>query len=340
VFPVYYTPSTNPANPQYTFLSDRQKNFAWALYVNLGYQFNSALRLDASMRYDHDTRQNTTETPTAFLPNVPGFPQGATGEVRTVAFSDLEPKVTLTYTPTSDLTFYGGYSRGFRSGGFNQTGVGAVAAGSGVVGVGDIFQAETADTFEVGFKSQWLDGMLTINGAAYTTMTENSYFFVYLYANSTQNLGNVPKEQIRGVELEARLAPMSDFQLDASLGLTYSEIKSFPDPAAIGNEAPDISRSTFNVGAQYTPDLGNGYSGLVRVDYRRIGRTWWDVYNSTVRNPVNLVNARLGVSKDNWSITAYASNLFDEKYNAEFSPGGFVFKAKPKRWGVDFTKQF
>ena len=26
--------------------------------------------------------------------------------------------------------------------------------------------------------------------------------------------------------------------------------------------------------------------------------------------------------------------------NAEFSPGGFVFKAAPRRWGVDFTMRF
>ncbi len=40
----------------------------------------------------------------------------------------LQPKGTLRFKPTDNLTLYGGWSRGFRSGGFNQTGVGAVAA--------------------------------------------------------------------------------------------------------------------------------------------------------------------------------------------------------------------
>ncbi|MGZ3256138.1 MAG: TonB-dependent receptor, partial [Croceibacterium sp.] len=346
VFPVYHTPSTNPDNPQYSFLSDQQHNFAWAGFANLGYQFSDLVRLDASLRYDHDRRKNTTETPDAWLGYINyiaslfGAPQSHMGDVRTRNFSDWQPKVTLTITPSKNLTLYGGYSRGFRSGGFNQTGVGVVAASNGVVGVNDVFDAETADTFEVGFKSQWLDGMLTLNGSAFTTLTHNSYFFVYLYANSTQNLGNMPKERLDGFELEARLAPTKDFAIDASWGQTYSKIKAFPDPAAIGNEAPDISRSTVNVSAQYTPDLGGGFSALLRADYRRIGRTWWDVYNTTVRNPVDLVDARAGINKDNWSLTAFASNLFNKKYNAEFSPGGFVFKARPRVYGVEASAKF
>jgi iron complex outermembrane receptor protein len=340
VFPVYRHPSTNPANPQATFLADKQDNFAWAVFANLGYQFSDLLRVDASLRYDNDRRKNTTLTPAGFLPNVPGFPQSHTGDVRRRTFDDWQPKVTLTLTPTRDLTFYGGYSRGFRSGGFNQTGVGPLAASTGIVGVNDIFEAETADTFEVGFKTQWLDGMLTLNGAAFTTLSRNSYFFVFIAANSTQNLGNVPKVRLNGFELEARLAPSRDFQLDASWGLTDSEIKKFPDPAAVGNEAPDISRSTVNVGAQYTPEIGGGWSALLRADWRRIGRTWWDVYNTTVRKPVNLVDARAGVKNDNWSVTAFASNLFNKKYNAEFSPGGFVFKARPRIYGVEGSYRF
>ena len=218
--------------------------------------------------------------------------------------------------------------------------MGAIAADSGIVGVEDVFEAETADTFEAGFKAQLADRMISINGAAYTTLSKNSYFFVFLAANSTQNLGNVPETRIQGMEIEATLTPIPDVQLNAALGLTWSEIKDFPDPAVIGNEAPLISRSTLNLGAQFTPDLGGDLSGLLRVDYRRTGRTWWEPYNTTVRDPVNLVNARVGVEITNWGIFAFASNLFDEKYNAEFSPGGFVFKARPRIYGAEVKYSF
>ena len=340
VFPVFRTPSTDPRNPQFSFLADSQENFAWSLFGNLGYEFSPQFRADLGLRYDHDKRENTTLTPTAFLPNLPGFPPGTSGEVRTESFSDWQPKVTLTYTPTADITLYGGYSRGFRSGGFNQTGVGAVAAANGIVSVGDIYEAETADTFEAGFKTRLLDRKLALNGGIYTTKSKNSYFFVFLAANSTQNLGNVPETRIDGLELEASYEPVPEVRLNAGWGLTWSEIKDFPDPTVIGNEAPLISRSTLNLGAQFTPALTADLDGLLRVDYRRTGRTWWDVYNTTVRDPIHLVDARAGVEGASWGLYAFGSNLFNEEYNAEFSPGGFVFKARPRVYGVEASYRF
>lgn len=339
VFPVFRTPSTNPLNPQFSFLADQQDNFAWAVFANAGYEFSEAFRLDASLRYDRDKRKQTTLTPTAFLPNVPGFPPGFTGEQRTRTFDDWQPKVTLTFKPSDNVTLYGGYSRGFRSGGFNQTGVGAVAASNGIVGVGDIFQAETADTFEAGFKASF-GNSFSFGGSAYTTKSKNGYFFVFLAANSTQNLGNVPEVRIKGFELEARARPVPGLEFNAGFGFTDSEIKAFADPTAIGNEAPLVSRITLNLGAQYSGELSEGVEGLVRIAYRRTGKTWWDVPNSTVRDPVDLVDARLGVTVSGVSITAFADNLFNEEYNAEFSPGGFVFKARPRRYGVEVGYKF
>ncbi|WP_213980895.1 TonB-dependent receptor [Sphingomonas sp. dw_22] len=341
VFPVFHHPSTNPINPQATFLADDQDNFAWAGFANATYKFTDQVRVDASLRYDHDRRKNTTLTPTAFLPVVPGFSAGATGDVRRKSYKEWQPKVTLTWEPTRDLTLYGGYSKGFRSGGFNQSGVGAIAAANGIVGVGDTFEAETAETFEAGLKAQLFDRHVTFNASAYTTKSQNSYFFVFLAANSTQNLGNVPEVRLKGFELEATAHPVEGLDLNAGLGVTYSDIKKFPDPTIIGNEAPLISRYTLNLGAQYKKEIGDsGISPLVRIDYRLTGKTWFDIQNSTVRDPVGLVDARAGLNTDHWSITAFANNLFDKKYNAEFSPGGFVFKARPRIYGLEAGYKF
>jgi iron complex outermembrane receptor protein len=339
VTPVFRTPSTNPNNPQLTFLADGQDNFAWALFANAGYEFSDRFRVDASLRYDRDRRQQTTLTPQNFLPVVPGVPQARSGEVRTVVFDDWQPKVTLTYEPTPDLTLYGGYSRGFRSGGFNQTGVGAEARRNNIVGVGDIFQAETADTFEVGAKAQL--GPVRLAAAAYTTESKNGYFFVFLADSSTQNLGNIPKTRINGFELEATARLLPNFDVNAAIGYTDSEIKAFPDASVIGNEAPQISRYTLNLGAQYAGPLTDSIDGLFRVDYRRTGKTWWEPFNTTVREPIDVVDARAGLTfAGGVSVTAFASNLFNEIYNAEFSPGGFVFRARPRRYGVEIGYKF
>jgi iron complex outermembrane receptor protein len=340
VFPVFRQPTTNPLNPQFSFLADKGDNMAWAVFGNFTYDVTDQFHVDLGLRYDRDRRRNTTLTPTVFLPNVPGFPQGTTGEVRRRTFDDWQPKITLTYEPSSSITIYGGYSRGFRSGGFNQTGVGAVAFANGIVGVSDIYEAETADTFEAGIRITSPDHVIRVNANVYTTRSENSYFFVFLAANSTQNLGNVPEVRISGFEVEAEVRPFRGMTLSAAYGYTNSSIRDFPDITVLGNEAPLISRYTLNFGAQYRAPISGDLGILARVDYRRTGRTWWDVYNTTVRDPVDLVNARLGLEGHNWSLTAFAENLFNEIYNAEFSPGGFVFKARPRRYGAEMTFRF
>jgi iron complex outermembrane recepter protein len=340
VFPVYRTPSTNPRNPQFSFLADKQTNFAWAMFANASYDITDQLTFDVSLRYDKDRRKNTTLTPTNFLPNVPGFPPGRTGEVRRKSFDAWQPKFTITYEPTDTLTVYGGFSKGFRSGGFNQTGVGAVAASNGIVGVEDIFKAETAETFEIGAKAQAFDKRLNIAASAYTTKSKNSYFFVFLAANSTQNLGNVPEVQLKGFEIDASARVFPGFDLNVGVGYTFSDIKKFADPTVNGNEAPLVSRYTLNLGGQFTHAITDEVIGVARVDYRRIGRTWFDIANSTSRDPVDLVNLRVGLEYKNVTLTGFAENLFDERYNAEFSPGGFVFKARPRRYGAELLAKF
>ena len=335
VFAVYHTPSTNPLNPQATFLADSQNNDAWAVFADGVFEVTDQFEVDAAVRYDEDTRENTTDTPTAFLPD----PSAFSGEVRKHTWSETQPKVTLRYKPTELLTLYGGWSRGFRSGGFNQTGVGAVADANGVLGVNDLFNAEVADTVEVGAKGEFFARRLNAGLSLYKTKSTNSYFFVFLAANSTQNLGNLDADY-KGAELELNARLTDRFDLYANFGYTDSEITGMEDPTVVGNEAPLVSRTTLNFGAQYRQPVKAGLDATFRVDFQQIGRTWWEPYNTTSRDPVDLVDARLGLESDRWAVTAWSKNLTDKKYNTEFSPGGFLFKALPRRYGVDFTYKF
>ena len=110
------------------------------------------LRRGQAREHDRDAR--------GFLPL--GTPPGSSGQVRSDTWSETQPKITLRYEPMDTLTLYGGWSRGFRSGGFNQTGVGAVADASGIAGVNDLFEAEVAETTEIGVKSEFADGRASI----------------------------------------------------------------------------------------------------------------------------------------------------------------------------------
>jgi iron complex outermembrane recepter protein len=63
-------------------------------------------------------------------------------------------------------------------------------------------------------------------------------------------------------------------------------------------------------------------------------------YNVTSRDPVNLVDARVGVESGRWSVTAWSKNITNTIYNTEFSPGGFLWKAQPRRYGVEARYKF
>ncbi|MFQ5658994.1 MAG: TonB-dependent receptor [Gammaproteobacteria bacterium] len=350
VFKVFRSPrgnfpfdfATDPVNPQATFLSDSQDNFAFAAFGEMSFDIDEDLELSFALRYDRDHRQNTTDTPNAFFA---GNLVGASfqGEVRQRTWDDLQPKITLRFRPMENLMFYGSFSRGFRSGGFNQSGVSA----AGVPGVGDTFDQETANTIEGGLKAQLFDKRLNLSLSAFDTRAEGSNFFVFLVASSTQNLGNFDAVDFDGIEFEVAARLAEGLDLNVGLGYTKSNISESKRPTDIGNRAPNVSKYTANVTGKYERPLFAGIDGFVRVDYQYIGNTSFfdaDANNVPVptnnRKPLNLVDLRFGVRGSDWSVTAWSKNLNDLRYNAEYSPGGFVFKAPPRRWGVDFMKEF
>ena len=337
---VYHNPLVDPTNPfatntNVTFLADSQNNNAWAVFGDATYEINQQLELDAAIRYDDDARRNTTDTPQNFLPD----PTATSGEIRKHTWTQTQPKGTVRYKPAENLTFYGGWSRGFRSGGFNQTGVGAVALASGHLGVHDLFNAEVADTWEVGAKGQFLDRRLNADLALYHTKSTNGYWFYFDATTSTQNLGNLDATY-KGAELELTMRATDRLDVYANFGYTDGKITHMEDPTVVGNKPPLLTKNTVGAGVQYHQPIIDGLNGIVRVDYQEIGRTWWDPYNVTSRDPVNLVDLRAGLEGDRWSVTAWSKNLTDKRYNAEFSPGGFLWRALPRRYGVDFAFKF
>jgi iron complex outermembrane recepter protein len=351
--------------PQFTFLSDSQDNLAWAVFGELSYDFTDQLELSAALRYDRDERENTTETPQEFLPgpiNCNTVPQpdpcAFTGQVREETWDDLQPKATLRYKPHDDLMTYASYSRGFRSGGFNQTGVGS----AGIAGVNDLFDQETADTFEVGVKAALADNRVSTSASVFYTEAKGTYFFVFDPGTSTQNLGNLDKVEYIGLEAEVQAQVTDGFEVYLRGGYTDSEIKEEHRtdgtslPSDVGNQAPLVSEYTINVGALWRIPLGGSdWDLFIRPDYQIIGPTWFYPDNFTERDTVDLLNLRAGIETDSWSLVAWSRNLTDEDYNAEWSPGpnipgfpfpnpgytnNFVFKAQPRVWGVDLTYRF
>ncbi|HKQ13673.1 MAG TPA: TonB-dependent receptor [Steroidobacteraceae bacterium] len=342
VFPTCFPPACR----QFSYLADSQDNFAWAVFGDVDFDITDRLEGSVALRYDEDERENTTETPAEFLPTPTAFP----GQVRKHTWDELQPKVTLRYKPAVDRTLYIGYSRGFRSGGFNQTGVGA----ANIPGIQDLFDKETADTYEAGFKGEFMDRRLATNLSLYYTQANGSYYFVFDPNTSTQNLGNLGDVDYKGFEAEITGRVTDNFDAYLGVGYTDSEIKQSDRAASdVGNQAPLVSEYSVNLGLAYRHQLAafGGASAFVRADLDVTGPTWFYPDNFTERDTVNVLNLRLGLDGGSWSVTAWAKNLNDEDYNAEWSPGpqffpnpgytnNFVFKAQPRRWGVDLAYRF
>jgi iron complex outermembrane receptor protein len=68
-------------------------------------------------------------------------------------------------------------------------------------------------------------------------------------------------------------------------------------------------------------------------------------YSLTERDTFSVLDVRIGVETDNWSVTAFADNLTNEKYLNEVIPaiefgGSFISPGMLRRFGVEFGYKF
>ena len=291
------------------------------------------------------TRARTRrDTPPALPGRAPGPERGLRERCVSTPWIELQPKATLRYKPTDNITLYGGWSRGFRSGGFNQTGVGAVALRSGIYGVSDLFNAEVADTFEVGWKGEFLDRRLNAGVSVYSTKSTQRLLLRLpgreLDAEPRQPGCHLQRSGIRA-ERQADRAhrPVCELRLHGQPHRSAGEHRRqrtrrrWPPRPPFGNQAPLVSRTTTNLGAQYRQPLA------WRADRHDPARL--PEYRPHVVGPAERHLARSGVAwstcasacrGEKWSVAAWSKNLTNKIYNAEFSPGGFLWRAPPRRY--------
>ena len=334
---------TGDLSPQLGILADGQDNFAWAVFGQVGWDLSDDLEATFSVRYDEDTRENTTLTPelynTTFIADI------VEGDQRKETWDALQPKLTLRYRPNDEWVLYADASRGFRSGGFNQTGVGVAVT---YPAINDLFDEQIADNFELGAKGDLLDGTLRLSAAVYMTQLDGAYFFFYDPITNTQNLGSLTEVDYTGLEIEGSAILSDSLTAVFGIGLTDSEIKRAANADWVGNQAPLVSETTANLGLMYRTPMtpGSRMEFFARADYQYLGTTWWEPNNDSSRSPVDLLDIRMGIEDpDNWSVTFWVKNALDEKYNTEYSPGpapgaNFLWRAQPVRSGVEFTKHF
>lgn len=337
-------PVTNPSNPLTSFIADDNDNEAWALFFNAAYDLTDSLELSVAGRYDKDKRVQNVDPEQGLYDGAGNIiaDVGQPGATNRATFDLFQPKVTLRYQPSDSATIYASWGKGFRSGQFNQNGVGEIAAGAGVDGVSDVLPQEETETLEAGFRAE-LGGRSSISGAVYKTDLSNAPYFVFIGAVSAQVLVPIDEIDIFGVEFEGS-AELAD-GLTAYIGVSFTdaEIKQYNvNPALVGNEAPYIANNTINAGIQYRTDISNSLGFFIRGDFENRGRQFWDPENSTDRSAIQLFNARVGIEDldGRWSFTISGTNIFDEVYNSEFVTGGFAHAGQPDAFRADLRFNF
>ena len=344
-------PNTNPNALAYNF--DSNHNTAYALFGQINYDLSETLELSAALRYDRDDRELTIMAPDQFLPVFP-FPSGRFGDVREADFDSVQPKVALSWRPNDAWTVYGSYAEGFRSGGFNLSGVAvgvATLVAAGVPGlpqgVQDSYDQENTEGFEVGFKSSLLGGALRWDAALFDTEVENGFTFVFVAPFTAQTTRNIRSADVSGFETSVSWLATQRLQVDLGLGFLDSEITASDWVGAggisiIGKEMPQNPDSTANLGAVYRGELSGNREWYARVDYRRLGELYWEPENFVARDPLSLVDLRFGViSARGWEVVAWVDNATDEDWIAEESnPNGIVHYGRPRQYGAELTYRF
>jgi iron complex outermembrane receptor protein len=328
-------PTTDPRNPTTSFLADENTNQAWAVFGSVDFALSDQWDLTLALRYDEEERVQDV-SPLQFPAGVPGAHNEST-------FDKLQPKVTLRYQPNDNNNIYLTWGEGFRSGQFNQNGISAVAAGAGLIGVSDIAGPEESESIELGYKGRFLDDRLRLNAAVFTTDVEGQQFFSFIGAISAQILTNIDDVSLSGGEIDVVYQATDTLQLFGAYGFTDSEIDAYVvDPTAVGNDAPYIAEDTLNIGFQFSVPVTSSMEVFARADYERRGEQFWDVQNSTKRDALDFVNARLGLQSDSgkWDLTASGYNLSDEEYNSEWVAGGFSARAPGRIWNVKYRYNF
>lgn len=341
ILDVFQTPNgPTSINPTLSFLADNNKNRAYAFYGNVAYDVTDKLEASFAYRYDHDRRrQMISPLSTA------GVPAGCTAAAisactRTASFSKGQPKFTLTYRPSADLTLFANYGVGFRSGQYNQSGA---AAAANLPGVFDLVRQESASTAELGVKFRSANGIFRVNATAFHTQDKNPFYFVFVGSIGAQILVNIDEVKLYGGEIEAIVSPVRGLDLFVNYGYTHSRISKFDfNPATIGNKAPYIPQDGGALGAQYRVPVTTALNLFARGEVEHHGKQFWDPENSTSRSSFQLVNLRGGIESEDgrWAVTGYVRNLTDKKYNAEFVSGGFVAPGEPRTYGIELRGRF
>lgn len=229
-----------------------------SVFVTAAYTIDEYWSVSGGLRYNNDRKS------LVFLSGIEPISNATLAYIATAAFGSTfptynlriaktfdftAPSVTVKYTVDKNLNFYATYSTGFRPGAFNLTPVSAATVP---------YNEEKAQNYEVGLKSIWLSGKLTLDAALFY-MPQSNVLITETAALGQSYYANVGSSRTTGLEITARFKPTSWLSGGLSIGLLDPRF----DKAVVNAG----TSSAFKLNGKLLPYTRQGtINGLVNID--------------------------------------------------------------------------
>ena len=243
-------------------------------------------------------------------------------------WDNITPKLGAQFRMSDNTQLYGFWSKGYRSGGFNFRN-----ARPDVIPPGPTKEEEN-NTLEVGFKSDFRDGRMRLNVAAFQNEIKDMQRELnigdpqVIVLQATINAGDVT---IKGFEADFVALLTDTFSVNMSYGWQDGEYDSFnpfvpafegllrlagvlgPDDVLIGSELPRLAPTNYSVGFSWDIPLGSGLINLMANHSFRERHPYNDA-NDQFFEDQRRTSASVNwfSSDDRWAVSLYGKNLEDE----------------------------
>ena len=316
---------TSPSN---TEIIDDNNSQAWALAVQVNYDVSEDLELTAALRYDEDKRDSKGSLRDFFNPvAVPSEAEET--------YDELQPKISLAYNALPNTLIYGGYSRGFRSGGFNEP----------HPDINRKFGKETSDSVELGFKTT-LSGGATLNAAIFQIDQENAQITILNLSSFTLENITIDDVSSSGAEIEYRTQATDNLAIGLSGGVVDSTINAFEArPDLVGKPVSHVAAYDAAANIEWTSPMG-GRELVVRGQIQHVGPRNLNTLDApdietTARTFINL---RVSLESESGALTLYANDLTDERQAEDllYNTGGNLYRqaSREPSFGIEYRTSF
>lgn len=304
----------------------------WSVFGLVEFAVNDRLDLTFEARYQVDTITDDQFTETAGNP------------LLEEDFNAFLPRATALYQLNDRWNLFGNIAKGNKPGGFNGLPDDADAASRALLeGTLQSFEEEEAWTYEVGIKGTNAQGNLSLSTSVYLIDWERQQLTLpFSYTNdqgepdASTAIQNAGETRVTGLEVDLNYQATDNLNLRLVYSYIDSEIRDFLDPVTedlfdtdglvgpfdmagdptgqvAGAQAPQTPENKATLTGTYMWPMANGMSWFVRGDVAYESKRFAQVHNLAHTGERTLVNLRTGFESDNWTVTLWAENLFDDR---------------------------